>query len=125
MLDTPAIFPDLGSYALHQEAGTTHLVRIHQHKAKGLVLVSYPARTGASGNRTLELADLLDGTPLNEAERAEMAALAKAVEGRRKSKRLEPQFDRLNALLMRDFYAHVIDNLARAAGCAPVQQAAA
>jgi hypothetical protein len=76
MLNVPAPFPHPGSYALHAREGRTHLVRIQYWNIDGLAVISFPlVRDVASGTCTVPREELLDGTPLTPAERAEMDRL--------------------------------------------------
>lgn len=76
MLNQPTPYPEVGSYALLERDGRTHLARIQQRKGDKL-LISLPlVRDVASGNATVAPGDLIDGTPLTEGEREEMLALA-------------------------------------------------
>lgn len=82
MLTAPAPFPQIGAYALFYDDGDrkTHLVRIQRRHGPDAV-ISFPLRAGASGTRTVPLADLLDGTPLTGSERAEWRRLEAELRG--------------------------------------------
>lgn len=93
MIKSPAQFPFPGSYALHVVAGEPQLVRIlewigPQTEGGAVVLVTYPLRTGASGNSQLPLAELIDATPLDANERIELAKLEEGLHGQSKPRRL-------------------------------------
>lgn len=74
MLQVPAPWPMVGSYGLlvpgrHHAVpsfGPTELVRIQQRNAEGTVLISFPDRFGATGNMTVPVGALQDGTPLGD-----------------------------------------------------------
>jgi len=87
VLKTPAPYPQVGSYALtidlelpasHQHA---ELVRIHRI-GPVTAAISFPLRTGASGNRTIARADLIDATPLTKDEERRLTDLERDVRGR-------------------------------------------
>ncbi|SMF70674.1 hypothetical protein [Allosphingosinicella indica] len=76
MLNSPASFPHAGSYALREKADGWDAVRIlNAPDAKGEVTVAIVGTAGSSGNTRVALSTLIDGTPLTDAERAEMNAL--------------------------------------------------
>lgn len=93
MIKSPAEFPFSGSYALHVVAGEPQLVRIlewigPQTEGSARVLVTYPLRIGASGNAQLPLAELIDATPLDAAERIELAKLEEGLAGKPRPRKL-------------------------------------
>jgi len=80
MLKTSAPYPHVGSYALLEDEGRTHLVRIIGKDPGGDVTLSFPGRYKiASGNKTVPFADLIDGTPLTAAEEAEFRQLESTI----------------------------------------------
>ena len=82
MIKSPSPFPFPGSWALIDEDRETHLVRIMNREAGGLASISFPMRPSASGYRHFVRMDQLrDGTPLDPAEIAELAALAVKLRG--------------------------------------------
>jgi hypothetical protein len=113
MIRTPAPFPQPGSYALMADLGETHIVRILGRNPEArLAIISFPARRGASGNRTVPLAELVDGTPLTAEERATMRRLfdeanALADGGRAQKDRLE----KARALRQREINAEQLEQL--------------
>lgn len=119
MLKVHAPFPQVGSYALLEEGGKTFLVRI-QHRdpeGQGLALISFPGSYNASGNRKVAIADLIDGTPLTDAERREYAALEGALAGTSASTRSK-KYKRYMALRLRDIAADSLAEALRRAGLA-------
>lgn len=87
MLSPATPFPAVGSYALFEDPNLprgqrrTELVRILERGAH-VVLVSFPLREGAGGNRRVALADLIDGTPLTAEEKREEFDLYRQIFGR-------------------------------------------
>lgn len=80
MLRTPAPFPQVGSYALIQIDGRNHLARLQARTAGGDVLISLPLLADvASGNRTVSIDALIDGTPLTDFEQRELDRLTTEV----------------------------------------------
>lgn len=105
MLKTQAPFPHVGSFALlvdtHQPESQqrAELVRLMRYDVPRVAsergwlageptripspcrnaAVSFPLRTGASGNRLVYAEDLIDGTPLTKAEERELADLQRTV----------------------------------------------
>jgi hypothetical protein len=80
MLSAPAPFPYVGSYALHidhesgEAAPAAELVRILNRawfNGCANALIGFPLRDGASGNRWVAEADLIDPTPLTRDEERE------------------------------------------------------
>jgi hypothetical protein len=91
MLRTQAPFPEVGSYALlidrNLPAGQQRgeLVRIlRKAPISEQTTVAFPLRTGASGTRVVDHADLIDGTPLTGPEERELADLDRDLRGRLK-----------------------------------------
>lgn len=105
MLNTPAPFPQVGSYALIEEEGSNQLVRILAKDQAGSATVSFPLRPGASGTKTVPTAKLLDGTPLTDGERREMNELERGG-GRRRS-----AIQRLKAFRSRDIHSAILGRL--------------
>jgi hypothetical protein len=109
MLRTATPFPQTGSYALKDEDGSLHLVRIVRRDAAGNAVVSFPLVAGASGTKTLELDALLDGTPLSDFEEGERVRLAAELHGR---ERPDPEkAERLEALRARAIRAPILAGL--------------
>lgn len=76
MLRTPTPFPQVGSYALIEIDGRHHLARIQHRTHGGDAVISLPLMPDvASGNRTVGFDALVDGTPLSEFDRGELARL--------------------------------------------------
>jgi hypothetical protein len=87
MLSPETPFPYNGSYALlvdtdrPESEQRSELVRINWRR-EGFVMVSFPLREGASGNKTVAFADLIDGTPLSAEEEREFHDLDRGLAGR-------------------------------------------
>lgn len=90
MLSPATPFPYVGSYALYEDPDQpapqrTELVRIlarrPDHDA-AYAMVSFPLREGASGNKMVPEAALIDGTPLTDAEAREFHDLDRDLAGR-------------------------------------------
>jgi hypothetical protein len=117
MLNAPAPFPQVGSYAVYVENGSTVLVRI-QHRMDRFgephATISLPRTWRASGNKLVPLADLIDGTPLTAAESAERLALY-ARNGAAKRPR-PADVERYDALRSRALAADTLADLLRRAG---------
>jgi len=80
MLRTPAPYPHVGSFALwidhdlpagQQRAELARILRVGPLTAA----IALPLRVGASGNVTVALGDLIDGTPLTRGEDKELRDL--------------------------------------------------
>jgi len=95
MLRVPTPFPQVGSYALIQDEGELMLCRIVDRDSDtGQVLIAFPERFGASGNKRVMVDRLIDGTPLTDAERREWRAAEQAIAGKsRPSRRLVERAD--------------------------------
>lgn len=109
MLAQPTPFPQVGSYGLHRVQGGTRLARIQQRDCVGgedYALISYPSRTGASGNLTVPLADLIDATPLTDDENRELRALSGELPSRRAARNAAKL--RLEQLANRRIFARVL-----------------
>jgi hypothetical protein len=72
MLKFASPFPLVGSYALLELDGATQLARIVARDQGGMAVVSLPFVNGSSGNRSVSIGELLDGTPLTPEERTEL-----------------------------------------------------
>jgi hypothetical protein len=103
VLANDSAFPFAGSFALYCDpnlpkgARRPELARILEHGDPN-VLISLPLRLGADGNRRVELTELIDGTPLSEAEEAELKALRKRLlTARRGRAALQARFDALRS----------------------------
>jgi hypothetical protein len=109
--ETP--YPYVGSYALLEDEGRTELVRILWRR-EGWTMVSFPLRDGASGNKTVASADLIDATPLAFAEQKEFHDLDRALFGRSPStKRQKALNARRDALHRRMVWAPYMERLMR------------
>src|SRR5690349_17226481 len=100
MLRAETAFPQQGSYALLPEGSDTHLVRINHRPNPAEAIVTFPLPPGATGTRRGNLADLVDGTPLTEAEAAELDRLTakrNGVLGRGQRPRRDQRYDELAA----------------------------
>jgi hypothetical protein len=111
MLNQETSFPYVGSYALFEDRDqprpATELVRIigRRNTRDGEeTLVSFPLRDGASGNRAVPFAELIDATPLTNAEEREFHELDRLIAGRPPSdlsRSLRAKAKRRNALKAR------------------------
>lgn len=123
MLRPPAPFPQAGSYGLlidgdrpyPQPAELVRIIRIgHPGYAvpggdQPEVLLSFPLRAGAGGNKTVLLNELIDATDLTPAEARELADLQRELRGREaRSARLKRMADRLAVLRTRAIWAPVL-----------------
>jgi hypothetical protein len=75
MLKSHTPFPLVGSYALFEQDGETHLVRIVLRDLGGTATIAFPFRDGASGNARVEIEALRCGEPLTASEINEAARL--------------------------------------------------
>ena len=122
MLATPTSFPHSGSYALYALGERLLLARIIGAGRDGRVSISLPAITTAGGQRTVELDELIDGTPLSDAEFADMQALEKRLAGA--SDRNTPAYRRWAALSQRYAHAVTLAELMARARISPIMAAA-
>lgn len=129
MLSTPAPFPHVGSFALFEDPNLiaadrrAELARIIGTRLVGegktvdselarasIAIVAFPNRLGASGNRTVPLADLIDATPLTKAEEREMHDIQRSLTGRdRLTKKQRQKATRAAALRKRSIYAVILN----------------
>lgn len=117
MLAVHAPFPEVGSYGLLCVDGATRLARIIARNPGDSAVVSLPELAGASGNRTVPLAQIRDGTPLSDAERAEMRHLAATPFATSKPSPAARKRDaRLQALRHREIDARLLTELMRGVG---------
>jgi hypothetical protein len=82
MLKAPTPFPQVGSYALLELDGTAQAVRIQRKDPATpdeATVALQSVANAASGFRTVPLAELIDGTPLTEAEAQEYRELERTV----------------------------------------------
>ena len=115
MIRAPATYPHAGSFALfadpleprpivNGEPATPrlHLVRIMARSAEA-AQITFPLREGvASGTRTVDLAELIDCTPINVAEAQELADIQRHLKGRtRLTPKMKAQKARADALEQR------------------------
>ena len=115
MLNVPAPFPQVGSFALLVdstqpiEAQRAELVRIlridgiGQRHAGASAAIAFPLRTGAGGNRTVNLAELIDPTTLTTAEERELTGLQDQLRGRARPNKAK--VERAEALRTRQLMA--------------------
>ena len=86
MLRTPTPYPQVGSFALLVDVNLpvgqqrVELVRV-MRLGVSTAAVAFPLRAGATGNTTVALADLIDGTPLTAAEEAVAERLEASLRG--------------------------------------------
>jgi hypothetical protein len=111
MLTTPAPYPNPGSWALFGYEGETRAVRILETPdSAGLVPIAIGDKpVSASGNLRVQPSLLLDPTPLDSAERAEMAELAAYISARKRP--AAARVDRFNALHERQVRAATLVGL--------------
>jgi hypothetical protein len=113
--DTP--FPQQSSWALLEDAGETLAVRIVSiepgQSPDRRVLVSVPSRLGASGNLTVEFRQLIDATPLSDAERGEYRRLERTIPAApaRRGSRVRLQQERYAALRLRAIHSQTLRSL--------------
>ncbi|HVM38324.1 MAG TPA: hypothetical protein VM265_08060 [Sphingomicrobium sp.] len=87
MLSPETPFPQVGSYALYHDDAlpidnrSSELVRILE-RAGDSVLIAFPLRQGAAGNKRVALAELIDGTPLDRDAARELHDLDRQLAGR-------------------------------------------
>ncbi len=123
MLRQSAPFPNVGSWALWEHGGKTLAVRIQLRRGDD-ALISIPSMFGiASGNRNVALAELLDPTPLEPQERAELEALERKVAGRARPRKADVA--RADALRLRDIHARALQQLLEKLPARHVPEAAA
>lgn len=114
MLNTPAPFPEVGSWALCERLGVLEAVRIvDRADSVGLVGISFPTVPSSSGAfRTLP-ERLVDATPLTPEEGAEFDALAAYLQGLEQPER-STKAPRFEALRLRIRHARqLVDRLHR------------
>lgn len=118
MLTPETPFPYPGSYALYVDPDAAapqaaELVRI-QWRAINAVAVSFPLRAGASGNKSVPAADLIDTTPLTAAETREFHDLDLHLGGRSiRTPKQKRDMARRDALRERMIYGPIMDRLMR------------
>ena len=118
MLKAPTPFPHVGSFALLVDKTLpidqqrAELVRIMRHDpSNGWFAVAFPLRVGASGNRMVTAADLIDGTALDQDEKRELADLQRHLHGReRLTPKMKQQQVRAEALRQRAIFAVLLDS---------------
>jgi hypothetical protein len=118
MLSTPAPFPHVGSFALlidtdHPvERQRAELVRIIGREGRPVfngARIAFPNRIGATGNKLVPFADLIDATPLTKAEERELTDGLGDLRGReRLSPRLKAVKARTDALRHRQVYSLIL-----------------
>jgi hypothetical protein len=128
MLSNETTFPYPGSYALLIDEDAPpptpdELVRINWRQirdsgsgAAEVAMVSFPLREGASGNKIVPFAQLIDATPLTAEERREFHDLDRALDGRDPrnfSKAQRWRAARRDALRRRMVHAPVMERLLR------------
>ena len=112
MLNVPAPFPQVGSFALYVdpdlpiEAQRAELVRIMRRDGQPQfpgAAVAFPLRTGATGNRLVSERQLIDPTPLTTAEERELTDLQNQLRGRARPNKAK--VERAEALRTRQLMA--------------------
>lgn len=127
MLSPDAPFPYVGSYALlidsdlPKSAQRAELVRIMWRRlvpeapgqpAHEEVSVSFPLRAGACGNKLVPFAELINPTPLDDAEKRELTDLQRHLAGRvNLSPKLKVKLARVHALRQRLIWSQVAKGL--------------
>ena len=116
MLNTPAPYPQPGSWALFGYDGETRAVRLLAQPQRSGNTIVVPISIAdkpftASGNLSANIETLLDPTPLNPAERAELAELGAYIEAR--ARPAKAKVDRFNALHERQVRARTLAELLR------------
>jgi hypothetical protein len=124
MLKTATEFPHAGSFALYVDTAQpprqqrAELVRIQRRYSQPagdavfeMAAVSFPLRQGASGNLTVKLDQLIDGTLLDHSERREHADLERHLKGReRLTPKLKAQLLRAEKLRSRAIFSMVLES---------------
>ena len=131
MLNPETPYPYPGSYAFYIDRdgdfpAESELVRI-QWRREGWVMVAFPLRRGAGGNKVVPAGALIDPTPLDAAEERELADLGRHLEGReRLTPKMKRQMVRMVELKRRLVYSRLIrEPLAKARDLAERQRRAA
>lgn len=117
MLNTPAPFPEAGSYAV-LVGHKTELVRIIRfNRITGQATIVVLGRAGASANMTLPIGALQDGTELTMAEHAELDGLARHFHSRRRIRTAgqKAKKARHDELRLRRIYSRVMNDMLRQA----------
>jgi hypothetical protein len=121
MLNPATPFPQIGSFALFLDDDqpvpqVLELVRILERGAS-VVLVAFPLRDGAGGNKRVPLADLIDATDLAPDESRQLADLQRHLTGRgRLTPKMQAQAAAAKALRQRAIYAPLMRRLLDRAG---------
>lgn len=117
MLNTPAPFPQPNSWALFERDGRTVVARIlSPADAGGQVAISFPDVLTSSGAHHAPLDRLLDATPLDSGEKAELAELSIYLGGLAHPEK-SARYGRFEALRLRDIRARdIVDLFARLEG---------
>lgn len=119
MLSSPAPFPYVGSYCLAEIDGEHQLARVlarrFSQQGAAFALIGFPLRDGATGNREVAEAELIDATPLTGEEQREFHELDRALYGRtqfrtEKQKREKARRDQLRQRIV---YGPILDRLMR------------
>lgn len=99
MIREPALFPYPGSWALWMHNGRALAVRIQLRRGDE-AMISIPSYYRvASGDRRVPVSELLDATPLTQADQAELRRLSSAIAGRKRPRKAD--IDRADALRRR------------------------
>ena len=116
MLSPQTPFPQVGSYALYQDEALppdnrcSELVRILERGVCS-VLVAFPLREGAAGNKRVAFAELIDGTPLDRDAARELHDLDRQLAGRSlRTPRQKALAARRDALKARMIWAPILAN---------------
>lgn len=119
MLSPSTPFPNVGSYALLIDSDAdpktgVELVRILERRVS-VALVAFPLRDGASGNKVVPVADLIDASPLTDSETREFHDLDRALFGRTRFRTPKQKQDkaRRDELHSRVLYGPILDRQLR------------
>lgn len=135
MLSPPTPFPQVGSYGLYLDKALPLEQQIAEparilERGADVLFIALPLRAGAAGNQRVALDNLIDATPLDAAEKRELAELQNHLRDRaRLTPKMKLQKARLMALANRALWQDTLHRLLRrvaerAAATAPVRAAA-
>jgi hypothetical protein len=122
MLKVPAPFPQVGSFALfidenlprgEQRAELVRIMRRYRMDREAPVAIAFPNRTGATGNTTTTVDQLIDASPLTVAERAEHAELEKDLRKHARARLTPAMKDRIHraeALRKRAIWSTILES---------------
>lgn len=108
MLRTPAPFPNVGSWALLDDGGTTRAVRILERSGPD-ALISIGGGFSASANRRLPISSLQNADPLSGEEQAELEKIERRMAGKARPRKAD--VDRSVALGQRTIHARTLQEI--------------